>query len=277
MISLAAEPRASQAQNSALNSGAPCCPRSGIEGLPFPSQSIRTQLTVNVLAALVPPPGTGVVTVTLNVPALAMSAALIVAVISVELTYVVARGDPAQSTTELLMNPVPLTVRVNPAPPWVALGGESDVMVGLGFTAMSCTVCVPAESLMVSVPVWAPRTLGVNFTVMVHSHPALRLVPQFWVAVKSPVPLAVVMLLIVSVLLWSLVRTTVSDLLAPTVALPKFRLSGETLTGCVLFGITVTKLIKLATAKSSSFSTAMSGVPLPLKSATTAAWLVAPT
>jgi hypothetical protein len=143
-------------------SGAPCCPRSGIEGLPSPSQSIRVQLTVNVLAALVPPPGTGVVTVTLNVPALAMSAAVIVAVTSVELTYVVARGDPAQSTTELLMNPVPLTVRVNPAPPWVALGGESDVIAGFGFTAMSCTVWVPAESLMVSVPVWAPRAFGVR-------------------------------------------------------------------------------------------------------------------
>jgi hypothetical protein len=106
----------------------------------LPPQSIRAQLTVNVLAALVPPPGAGVVTVTLNVPALAMSAVLIVAVISVELTYVVARGDPAQFTTELLMNPVPLTVRVNPAPPWVAFGGERDVRVGLGFTALSCTV-----------------------------------------------------------------------------------------------------------------------------------------
>ncbi len=92
-------------------------------------------------------------TVTLKLPAFAMSAALMVAVTSVALTYVVVRGDPAQSTTELLINPVPLTVSGNPAPPWVALAGESEVMVGFGFTAMSCTVCVPAESLIVSVPV----------------------------------------------------------------------------------------------------------------------------
>ena len=86
-------------------------------------------------------------------PALAMSAAVIVAVTPVELPYVVARGDPFQFTTELLRNPVPVTVSVNAGPPWVALDGESDVMAGLGFTAMSCTVCVPAESLIVSVPV----------------------------------------------------------------------------------------------------------------------------
>ena len=44
---------------------------------------------------------------------------------------------------------------------------------------MSCTVCVPAESLIVSVPVWAPRAEGLNFTVMVHSKPGFWLVPQF--------------------------------------------------------------------------------------------------
>ena len=141
------------------------------------------------------------------------------------------------------MYSVPLTVRVNPAPPWVALVGESDVMVGLGFTAMSCTVWVPAESLMVSVPVCAPRNDGFNFTVMVHSQPALRLAPQFELAVKSPDALAVVRLLMVSVVVWLLVRMTVNDLVAPTVSLPKFKLSGETLTGWVLFCITVTKLM----------------------------------
>ena len=84
----------------------------------------------------VPPPGAGFVTVTLNVPAAAMSAAVIAAVICVALTNVVAFAAPLKFTTEDALKFVPFTVRVNAAPPLVALVGESVVIVGTGlFTA----------------------------------------------------------------------------------------------------------------------------------------------
>src|SRR4030042_2052634 len=74
-------------------------------------------LIVKVWLLEVPPPGVGLKTVTLAVPAVAMSAARIEAVTCVELTYVVVRSVPFQRTTEPLTKLVPLTVRVKPAPP----------------------------------------------------------------------------------------------------------------------------------------------------------------
>ena len=57
---------------------------------------------VKVAGADVPPPGAGVITVTLAVPVAAISAAEMAAVNSTECTYVVVRGDPFQSTVELV-------------------------------------------------------------------------------------------------------------------------------------------------------------------------------
>ncbi len=88
--------------------------------------------TVNVAFPDVPPPGAGFVTVTLNVPAVAMSAAVIAAVTCVALTNVVVRADPLKFTTEVETKLVPFTVSVNAAPPLVALVGETVVIVGPG-------------------------------------------------------------------------------------------------------------------------------------------------
>ena len=63
-----------------------------------------------------PPPGVGLNTVTFAVPAVVISAAVIAAVSWVPLTYVVVRLKPFHCTTELLTNPVPLTVSVKPGP-----------------------------------------------------------------------------------------------------------------------------------------------------------------
>ncbi len=71
----------------------------------------------------VPPPGAGLVTVTLNVPAVAMSPVVIAAVTCVALTKVVVRAAPLKFTTEVEIKLVPLTVSVNAAPPLVALDG----------------------------------------------------------------------------------------------------------------------------------------------------------
>lgn len=92
----------------------------------------RGLFTVNVAAADVPPPGAGFVTVTLNVPAVAISAAAIAAVNCVALTNVVVFAVPLKLTVEVDTKFVPFTVSVNAAPPAVALLGERVVMVGNG-------------------------------------------------------------------------------------------------------------------------------------------------
>jgi hypothetical protein len=80
----------------------------------------------------VPPPGAGLVTDTVVVPAVAISAAVIAAVTFVALTKVVVLAAPLNFTTDVDTKPVPLTVRVKAAPPAVALFGEREVAVGAG-------------------------------------------------------------------------------------------------------------------------------------------------
>src|SRR5262245_4234515 len=80
----------------------------------------------------VPPPGAGVKTLTFAVPMVAMSVAGIAAVNRVALTKVVGRSLSFHRTTELLAKFVPLTVRVNAAPPTSAKFGLKDVSVGAG-------------------------------------------------------------------------------------------------------------------------------------------------
>src|SRR5207237_258983 len=85
---------------------------------------------VNVWAPEVPPSTPGIVTVTWAVPTAAMSEAGIAAVTCVGLTRVVVRAPPFQRTLAPMSNPVPVSVSVNPAPPAVALEGDSAVSVG---------------------------------------------------------------------------------------------------------------------------------------------------
>ncbi len=81
-------------------------------------------LIVNDRLPDVPPPGAGLVTVTVAVPAVAISAAVIAAVNCVALANVVVLAAPLNFTTEVDTNPVPLTVREKAAPPAVALVGR---------------------------------------------------------------------------------------------------------------------------------------------------------
>ncbi len=89
-------------------------------------------LIVKDTVADVPPPGAGLVTVTVAVPAVAISAAVIAAVNCVAPTNVVVLAAPLNFTTDVDTNPVPLTVRVKAAPPAVALAGEREVSVCAG-------------------------------------------------------------------------------------------------------------------------------------------------
>jgi len=88
--------------------------------------------TVKMTPFDVPPPGAGLVTVTLKVPAVAMSEATMAAVSCVTLTNVVARALPLKLTVEPLTKFVPFTVKVKVGPPAMALAGEMLVIVGGG-------------------------------------------------------------------------------------------------------------------------------------------------
>src|SRR2546427_697916 len=87
-------------------------------------------LMVNVSAPEVPPPGVGENTGTEAVPAVAMSAAVIVARSWVALTKVVVRALLFHCTTDPLTKFVPFTVSVNATPPAFVLVGDSEVTVG---------------------------------------------------------------------------------------------------------------------------------------------------
>jgi hypothetical protein len=93
-------------------------------------------LIVNICALEVPPPGAGLNTVTVAVPADTMSAAVIAAVSWVEDRYVVVRPAPFHCTTEPLIKLLPLTVRVKAAPPAEADAGLRPVVAGTGLLAV---------------------------------------------------------------------------------------------------------------------------------------------
>jgi len=93
---------------------------------------VGTALLIVKEAAFEVPPGLGFVTVTVAVPPVAISGAVIAAVTCIALTNVVVLPAPLNFTTEVETNPVPLTVRVKAAPPAVALVGEREVAVGAG-------------------------------------------------------------------------------------------------------------------------------------------------
>src|SRR2546425_1184541 len=80
-------------------------------------------VTLKLSAPERPPPGAGLKTVTSVVPGNAMSAAEIVAVSRESLTKTVVRPEPPQRTTEFTTKLFPVTVRVDCAPPAVALVG----------------------------------------------------------------------------------------------------------------------------------------------------------
>ena len=93
---------------------------------------VGTALSIVKETAFDIPPGAGFVTVTLTVPAVAISAAVIAAVNCVALANVVVLEAPLNFTSDVDTKPVPVTVRVKAAPPAVALVGEREVAVGAG-------------------------------------------------------------------------------------------------------------------------------------------------
>ena len=96
-------------------------------------------MTVKVTPLDVPPPGAGLKTVTVAVPAEAMSLAGIVAVRLVLLPNVVVRFAPCHRTTEPETKPEPVTVSVKAPPPATAEFGLMLEMTGAGLLMLKVT------------------------------------------------------------------------------------------------------------------------------------------
>jgi hypothetical protein len=167
-------------------------------------------LIVKVWAFEVPPPGVGLNTVTVAVPADAMSAAVIAAVSWVAETYVVVRFEPFHWTTEPLMKLLPFTVSVKAGPPAVAEAGLRPVVVGTGLLAAlivkvwafevpppgvglnTVTVAVPAVTISeasIAAVSWVAETYVVVRFEPFHwtTEPLMKLLP-FTVSVKAGPP-----------------------------------------------------------------------------------------
>jgi hypothetical protein len=93
---------------------------------------LLVEVIVNVSPDEVPPPGVGLNTVTVAVPAEAILAAGTVAVTLVAETYVVVRLVPFHLTTEEEIKLLPFTVKVNEDPPAAAEVGLKEVAAGTG-------------------------------------------------------------------------------------------------------------------------------------------------
>src|SRR4051794_14974362 len=89
---------------------------------------VRGPMEMLMLLDVTPPDAT----VTVAVPAFAISSPATVAVSCVGLTNVVGSADPSQSTTAPAAKPLPFTASVNPSPPAVAEGGLRGPMTGVG-------------------------------------------------------------------------------------------------------------------------------------------------
>ena len=83
--------------------------------------------------ALVPPPGAGLLTVRVALPAVCRSPALICAVSDVALLYVVGSAAPFHRAVDEEMKLVPVSVIVSADDPAVTEAGPTEASVGTGF------------------------------------------------------------------------------------------------------------------------------------------------
>ena len=117
-----------------VNTGAPAVTLAGESEVMAGTGLVETELMVNTDTFDVPPPGVGLNTVILAVPATATNVALTDAVNCVALTKVVTNAVPFQLMTEPLIKFVPVMVSVNAGSPAVTLAGEMEDTTGTGFT-----------------------------------------------------------------------------------------------------------------------------------------------
>ena len=89
-------------------------------------------VTFNAMPLETPPPGPGVLTVTIKFPIVAISVAVMAACKFVLLINVVVRLVPFQRTVELLAKFDPFTASVKPGSPAKAMGGDNAAKTGTG-------------------------------------------------------------------------------------------------------------------------------------------------
>ena len=114
--------------------------------LAVPGETDTSSKTCKFTAAVVPPPGLGVVTVIGIAPALASRVAGTVAVSCVELTNEVARAVAPACTSDCFANPVPVTVRVESGLPAFTVEGEIELIAGVGFVMATDAEAVRVRS-----------------------------------------------------------------------------------------------------------------------------------
>src|SRR5574341_952621 len=140
-------------------------------------------LIVNVNGVAAPPPGAGLKTVTLAVPAVAMSAAVIVAVTCVELMKVVVRSAPFQRTTELLTKLVPVTRSPKAEPPTSVAFGFNALVVGTGLLMVNVNdLVVPPPGVGLKTVMLAAPAVAMSAAVIV----AVNCVGLTKVVTRSP-------------------------------------------------------------------------------------------
>jgi hypothetical protein len=116
--------------------------------------------TVNILASDVPPPGGGLVTARVSVPAVARSGALSRTVIWLLLRNVAGWGTPLTVTEEEEVSPVPLTVTVSEPEPALTDGGDKLVMTGSGFIDGAVIAVVVVATWIDQEPALSPNIVS---------------------------------------------------------------------------------------------------------------------
>lgn len=117
---------------------------------------------MNVAGDDVPPPGSGVTTVTVAAPGSSTSTRKMCAVRRPALTNFVGRAAPFQRTLDVVTKFAPSTVRMNPVEPALMRAGVRLVSVGTGFALATMTVTaalvpvLPAASTACAVSVCWP-------------------------------------------------------------------------------------------------------------------------
>jgi|SRR5579863_188251 len=100
---------------------------------------VAGRLTVNVEVVL-PPPGAGFVTVTVNEPLEARRVAGTVVVIPVDVSLPTVREVVPQVTVVEALKPVPVMVRAVAEAPAIAVFGDRDVTVGAGLLTVKVSL-----------------------------------------------------------------------------------------------------------------------------------------
>src|SRR5712691_8362469 len=117
---------------------------------------------VKVSGADSPPLSFGSKTVSEKLPAATISVASIAVFNCVESTNAVVLSRPLTRITKPLTNPVPLTVRLNPAPPAIALEGERLLTLGAMAVKANLGQLKPGTpaGMAPALARWEPRSLA---------------------------------------------------------------------------------------------------------------------